>query len=62
LFSLAKIYDSQKNLYETDLFRSATVTPQEVPPDQTTIPVTVNVQEKKRGPSGWAWAMGMKNS
>lgn len=48
LFSLAKIYDSQKNLYETDLFRSATVTPQEVPPEQTTIPVTVNVQEKKR--------------
>ncbi len=48
LFSLAKIYDSQKNLYETDLFRSATVTPQEVPPDETVIPVTVNVQEKKR--------------
>lgn len=48
LFSLAKIYDSQKNLYETDLFRSATVTPQEVPPEQTVIPVTVNIQEKKR--------------
>jgi outer membrane protein assembly complex protein YaeT len=47
LFSLAKIFDSQKNLYETDLFRSVTVTPQEVPPDQTTIPVTVNLQEKK---------------
>jgi outer membrane protein assembly complex protein YaeT len=47
-FSLAKIYDSQKNLFDTDLFRSATVTPEEVPREQTTIPITVNVQEKKR--------------
>lgn len=48
IFSFAKIYDSQKNLYDTDLFRSATVIPEEVPQDQTIIPVTVRVQEKKK--------------
>ncbi|MFZ2089593.1 MAG: BamA/TamA family outer membrane protein, partial [Desulfobaccales bacterium] len=48
LFSFAKIYDSQKNLFDTDLFQSATVTPDEVPKDQTTIPITVKVQEKKK--------------
>lgn len=47
-FSLAKIYDSQKNLYDTDLFRSATVTPVEVPKEQTSIPISVTVQPKKR--------------
>lgn len=47
-FSLAKIYDSQKNLYNTDLFRSATVSPEDVPKEQTSIPITVKVQEKKR--------------
>jgi outer membrane protein assembly complex protein YaeT len=48
LYSLAKIYDSQKNLFDTDLFQSATVMPAEVPPDQTIIPITVTVQEKKK--------------
>ena len=47
-YSLAKISDSQKNLYDTDLFRSASVIPGEVPLDQTTIPVTVKVQERKK--------------
>lgn len=47
-FSLAKIYESQKNLYDTDLFRSATIAPGDVPQDQTSIPITVKVQEKKR--------------
>jgi outer membrane protein assembly complex protein YaeT len=48
IFSLKKIFESQKNLYETDLFRSATVTPQEKPRDLTAIPIKVEVQEKKR--------------
>jgi outer membrane protein assembly complex protein YaeT len=48
LFSMAKVYDSQKNLYDTDLFQSAAVTPVEGPKNQTSIPVTVKVQEKKK--------------
>jgi len=48
LFSFAKIFDSQKNLYDTDLFKSAAIIPQQVPQNQTSIPITVQVQEKKR--------------
>ena len=48
VFSLAKIIASQENLYELDLFRSVTVTPQEVPEEQTEIPLTVEVSEKKK--------------
>ncbi|MGQ9688630.1 MAG: autotransporter assembly complex protein TamA [Desulfobaccales bacterium] len=48
IFSQAKIIDSQRSLYETDLFRSATITPEEVPPEETVIPIKVAVQEKKK--------------
>jgi outer membrane protein insertion porin family len=48
LFSLAKTYDSQKNLYDTDLFKSASIIPKDVPRSQTSIPITVRVLEKKR--------------
>ena len=48
VFSLAKIIASQENLYELDLFRSVSVTPQEVPEEQTEIPLTVEVSEKKK--------------
>jgi outer membrane protein assembly complex protein YaeT len=48
LFSLAKIITSQERLYELDLFRSASVTPEEVPEEETEIPITVEVSEKKK--------------
>jgi outer membrane protein insertion porin family len=48
LFSLDKTYDSQKNLYNTDLFKSASIIPQDVPKSQTSIPINVTVQEKKK--------------
>jgi outer membrane protein assembly complex protein YaeT len=47
-FSVKKIFESQKNLYDTDLFRSATISPGEVPKEQTVIPITVKVRERKR--------------
>lgn len=47
-FSVRKIFESQKRLYDTDLFRSATVSPEEVPRTQTVIPVAVKVRERKR--------------
>jgi outer membrane protein assembly factor BamA len=48
LFSLKNIMASQEKLYELDLFRSVTVSPQDVPEEQTVIPITVVVQERKK--------------
>ncbi|OPX20192.1 MAG: hypothetical protein BZ151_05100 [Desulfobacca sp. 4484_104] len=48
LFSLAKIYDSQNNLYALDLFQSVLVTPEKVPPRETKIPINVTLSEKKK--------------
>lgn len=48
-FSLKKLYESQKKLYETDLFRSVTLTPAEVPEGEQVIPVVVEVLPGKRG-------------
>jgi len=48
LFSLEKTYESQKNLYNLDLFKSASIIPQNVPRSQTSIPIKVTVLEKKR--------------
>ncbi|MGQ9920759.1 MAG: BamA/OMP85 family outer membrane protein [Desulfobacca sp.] len=47
-FSLAKIIATQERLFEMDLFRSVNVTPEEVPPEQTDIPVVVDVTERKQ--------------
>jgi outer membrane protein assembly complex protein YaeT len=53
LFDVRKIYQSQKNLYRLDLFSSVAVTPQDVPPTESNIPVEVKVTEsKKRSVSG----------
>jgi outer membrane protein insertion porin family len=48
IYSIGKIYDSQKNLYDTDLFQSAAIVPADAPAGQTTIPFIVKVQEKKK--------------
>jgi outer membrane protein insertion porin family len=48
IFSLAKLYESQRRLYGLDLFRSVTMTPEEVPETQRSIPVTVEVLERKK--------------
>ncbi len=46
-FSLAKMIASQERLYEMDLFRSVNITPEEVPYEETAIPITVEVSERK---------------
>lgn len=57
LFDVRKIYQSQRNLYKLDLFSSAAVTPQDVPPSESLIPLEVSVTEAKRrsvtGGVGW---------
>lgn len=48
IFSLGKLYESQRRLYGLDLFRSVTLTPEEVPQSERFIPVTVEVVESKK--------------
>lgn len=48
LFSFKELYDSQQRIYGLDLFQSVTLTPEEVPETARHIPVTVEVQEKKK--------------
>jgi outer membrane protein assembly complex protein YaeT len=47
-FSFKELYDSQRQIYATDLFQSVTLTPEEGSDDQTIIPIAVVVQEKKK--------------
>ncbi len=49
VFSFRKLYESQRQLYETDLFKSVSLTPAEVPEGETVIPVVVEVHRGKRG-------------
>ncbi len=48
VYSASKTFDSQKNLYDTDLFQSVSIIPGDVPANETTIPMTVSVKEKKQ--------------
>lgn len=47
-FSFKEIYDSRQQIYRLDLFQTVTITPEEVPETVHTIPMTVEVQEKKK--------------
>ncbi len=47
-FSYKEIYDSQQRIYGLDLFQTVTITPEEVPANERFIPMTVEVQEKKK--------------
>lgn len=49
IFSFKQLFDSQKRLYETDLFKSVNLTPAAVPETERTIPVVLEVHEGKRG-------------
>jgi outer membrane protein assembly complex protein YaeT len=48
IFSLSKLYESQRRLYGLDLFRSVTLTPEEVPEKERAIPITAEVVEAKK--------------
>lgn len=48
IFDRSKLLDSQRKLYATDLFRSALLTPEEVPPEQRVVPVKIELEEKKK--------------
>jgi outer membrane protein assembly complex protein YaeT len=48
LFNQEKLFDTQRKLYATDLFRSVVLTPEQVPPQDYTIPIVVELVEKKK--------------
>jgi outer membrane protein insertion porin family len=48
IFNQDKIFDTQRKLYATDLFRSVVLTPEQVPPQEPTIPLVVELVEKKK--------------
>jgi outer membrane protein assembly complex protein YaeT len=48
LFNQEKLFDTQRKLYATDLFRSVVLTPEQVPPQEPTIPIVIQLVEKKK--------------
>jgi outer membrane protein assembly complex protein YaeT len=48
LFNQEKLFDTQRKLYATDLFRSVVLTPEQVTPQDPTIPIVVELVEKKK--------------
>jgi outer membrane protein assembly complex protein YaeT len=48
LFNQEKLFDTQRKLYATDLFRSVVLTPEQVPPQEPAIPIAIQLVEKKK--------------
>ena len=48
LFNQERLFDTQRKLYATDLFRSVILTPEQVSPQESTIPIVVELAEEKR--------------
>jgi outer membrane protein assembly complex protein YaeT len=48
VFNLGEIFNTQRKLYATDLFRSVVLTPEQVPPQESTIPLVIEIEEKKK--------------
>jgi outer membrane protein assembly complex protein YaeT len=48
IFNLGELFNTQRKLYATDLFRSVVLTPEQVPPQEYTIPIVVELKEKKK--------------
>ena len=48
VFDFAKIYESQRNLYNLDLFSSVNIVPEKVQEKDRIIPIAIKVQEKKK--------------
>jgi outer membrane protein assembly complex protein YaeT len=48
LFKLDELFKSQRKLYATDLFNSVVLAPEQVPAQETSIPILVELEEKKK--------------
>jgi outer membrane protein assembly complex protein YaeT len=48
VFNLGELFNTQRKLYATNLFRSVVLTPEQVPPHEHTIPILVQLAENKK--------------
>jgi outer membrane protein insertion porin family len=48
LFNLGELFNTQRKLYATDLYRSVVLTPEAVPLQETSIPIVIEIEEKKK--------------
>jgi len=48
VFNLEELFKTQRKLYASDLFRSVVLTPEEVPPGEPAIPISIELEEKKK--------------
>ncbi len=48
IFNRSQLLDSQRKLYATDLFKSVVLTPEEVPPQESRVPIKIELEEKKK--------------
>ena len=48
VFNLGELFNTQRKLYATNLFRSVVLTPEEVPPREPTVPIVVQLEENKK--------------
>jgi outer membrane protein assembly complex protein YaeT len=48
VFNLEELFNTQRKLYATDLFRSVVLTPEPVPPQEPVIPIVIQLEEKKK--------------
>jgi outer membrane protein assembly complex protein YaeT len=48
VFNLEELFNTQRKLYATDLFRSVVLTPEQIPPQEHTIPLVIEIEEKKK--------------
>ncbi|MFA4902476.1 MAG: BamA/TamA family outer membrane protein [Desulfobaccales bacterium] len=48
VFNLGELFNTQRKLYATNLFKSVVLTPEEVPPQESTIPILVQLEERKK--------------
>jgi outer membrane protein assembly complex protein YaeT len=48
VFNLGELFNTQRKLYATNLFRSVVLTPEEVPPHEHTVPIVVQLEENKK--------------
>jgi outer membrane protein assembly complex protein YaeT len=48
VFNLGELFNTQRKLYTTDLFRGVVLTPEKVPPQESSIPIDIEIDEKKQ--------------
>lgn len=48
VFSLEELFKTQRKLYASDLFKSVVLTPDQVPPEESSIPIVIELEEKKK--------------